>query len=338
MKKVFGKALCFLLLVVCESSIYGQKVGSLPDRIPYRKGNKWGFCDRNKKIIIPVSFDDVRTFGETPVHLKIKVPDTLAWVKKGTKDYLINRAGKLRSIEEVELPKKESMGELPPMGMSLPADDKTREIFRDPASKKFGLIYGRDTVLTARFDYIYWDRHNELYEVRAKLNGKWGILDVKPEKWKVEPSFDEIERLFEVQKNGVECNAYKVSNKGKVGVIVNNNLIIPTIYTDVFLPYSRNTSLICMSDKIGNTLYDIDGKKLTTEPYERLRIDAFYWFTLSPAQKNGKWGFINRDGKLVIPCKYDECDYFIRKITLCWVKYKGKRGLIDAKGTEYFED
>ncbi|WP_305952089.1 WG repeat-containing protein [Emticicia oligotrophica] len=30
----------------------------LPDLIPYKKGNKWGFCNRHKKIITPFIYDD----------------------------------------------------------------------------------------------------------------------------------------------------------------------------------------------------------------------------------------------------------------------------------------
>jgi len=32
--------------------------------IPYRKGDKWGYCDWNKKIIIPIQYDDAELFSE----------------------------------------------------------------------------------------------------------------------------------------------------------------------------------------------------------------------------------------------------------------------------------
>jgi hypothetical protein len=32
----------------------------LPDLIPYRKGDKWGFCDLNKKIVIQCIYDDIK--------------------------------------------------------------------------------------------------------------------------------------------------------------------------------------------------------------------------------------------------------------------------------------
>lgn len=36
----------------------------LPSLIPYRKGNKWGFCDKNKNVIIDCIYDKVRPFYE----------------------------------------------------------------------------------------------------------------------------------------------------------------------------------------------------------------------------------------------------------------------------------
>ena len=31
--------------------------------IPYRKGNRWGYCDKNKKIVIPIRFEEAYPFS-----------------------------------------------------------------------------------------------------------------------------------------------------------------------------------------------------------------------------------------------------------------------------------
>jgi len=36
-----------------------------PFLIPYRKGDKWGFCDRNKNIVIDCVWDWVEPFSST---------------------------------------------------------------------------------------------------------------------------------------------------------------------------------------------------------------------------------------------------------------------------------
>src|SRR5664280_1512677 len=42
--------------------------------IPYRKGDKWGFCNRDRKMVIPTVYDSVDLFSEglAPVHLTRK--------------------------------------------------------------------------------------------------------------------------------------------------------------------------------------------------------------------------------------------------------------------------
>src|SRR5450756_233531 len=42
--------------------------------IPYRKGDKWGFCNRDRKMVIPTVYDSVYLFSEglAPVHLNSK--------------------------------------------------------------------------------------------------------------------------------------------------------------------------------------------------------------------------------------------------------------------------
>ena len=49
--------------------------------IPYHKGDKWGYCDTSKTIIIEPQYEDVSTFKR------------FAWVKKNKKFNLINREG-----------------------------------------------------------------------------------------------------------------------------------------------------------------------------------------------------------------------------------------------------
>ena len=43
-----------------------------------------------------------------------------------------------------------------------------------------------------------------------------------------------------------------------------------------------------------------------------------------------KWGYINKNGKIVIPLKYDYADDF--RDNLAWVRLGNKRGYINKKG------
>ena len=52
----------------------------------------------------------------------------------------------------------------------------------------------------------------------------------------------------------------------------------------------------------------------------------------SVANKDNKWGFIDRNGNEVIPCKYDYADWFSEKLIL--VELNDKWGFIDKDGNE----
>ena len=43
----------------------------LPAHIPYRKGDKWGFCNLKKAIVISVKYDEVGSFIEDVVRVKL---------------------------------------------------------------------------------------------------------------------------------------------------------------------------------------------------------------------------------------------------------------------------
>ena len=52
--------------------------------------------------------------------------------------------------------------------------------------------------------------------------------------------------------------------------------------------------------------------------------------SLFPVVQNGKWGFIDKTGKIIINPQFDEVDFFSEG--LCAVKIGNKWGYIDKKG------
>jgi hypothetical protein len=78
LKKFFTMAFLFILL--------GTTLGICqPELIPYRKGDKWGFCDRNKKIVIPIKYDLVWPFSEELAAVKLN--GKLGYIDKEGKEY-----------------------------------------------------------------------------------------------------------------------------------------------------------------------------------------------------------------------------------------------------------
>jgi hypothetical protein len=57
---------------------------------------------------------------------------------------------------------------------------------------------------------------------------------------------------------------------------------------------------------------------------------------LARVELNGKYGFVDREGKEIIPVKYDDAHVFEDGLAL--VMFNGNWGYIDKNGTEYWED
>lgn len=71
--KIRTSFIVLLLIIQSCSGVSSQLKLELPNLIPYRKGELWGFCDKNKKIIIPCKYSRVgmfNVFGTALVYRK----------------------------------------------------------------------------------------------------------------------------------------------------------------------------------------------------------------------------------------------------------------------------
>jgi len=78
------RLIIFLTLFTMIFTSCGIVSKQLPSLIPYRVGEKWGYCDTNKKIVIQPAYDEVGFFSEG-----------LAWVKLNNKYGYINEKGEI---------------------------------------------------------------------------------------------------------------------------------------------------------------------------------------------------------------------------------------------------
>ena len=104
--------------------------------------------------------------------------------------------------------------------------------------------------------------------------------------------------------------------KGLLQVNMSKVLVLSTIIMCVF---SYNVSAQML-----NVYYKSD------KAYVDARING-----LSPARKDGKFGFVNTKGKYIIPAVFDEVEEFQNDLSV--VKYANKWGLIDLRGNTVIE-
>lgn len=72
-----------------------------------------------------------------------------------------------------------------------------------------------------------------------------------------------------------------------------------------------------------------------TETQEPFVLKKFKPSEISPYFLNGKWGYINNEGEIVIKPVFDACGFFVENYA--WVKTKGKYKIINSKG-EFIQD
>lgn len=98
------KALCLLsFFAIAEITAFAQQHKTWKDiptnLIPYRKRAKWGFSDRDKRLVIPAVYDLVYPFGLTPYENRsvvISTPDQ-AYARKGDSCFVL-KADKSRKF------------------------------------------------------------------------------------------------------------------------------------------------------------------------------------------------------------------------------------------------
>lgn len=146
-------------------------------------------------------------------------------------------------------------------------------------------------------------------------------------------------RKYEIE-TITEYKYFVVKEENKYGVIdTQGNKIIDTQYENVKIPNPQKAVFICYSE--GNTKILNDNNEEIFTQYENiepLRLqnissDLMYEKSVLRYSKNGKFGIINFDGKIITKPIYEEIDTLQFKEGELLVKKDGKYGVINIKGT-----
>ena len=191
----------------------------------------------------------------------------------------------------------------------------------------------------------------------TQRNGRWGVTDYN----------DEVILPFEYEKITYENSTYVVKKNEKWGVVANSkNIIIPVVYDSIFadggyyitikgglygifnhIPnqyyhlYFINDNCIVALNERGDKVGIINIKNELVIPFEYESIST-HGEELMAAKKNGKWGLIDKNNKVVIgfiaediiytfPTAVDRYNYHQGEIVS--LKINGKWGGYSLKGT-----
>lgn len=315
--------------------------------VPYRKGNKWGYSNLEKKLVIPPSFDTAIAFGIQQENLGVQPCYAYAWVKKGGKGQWVSRSGKLFAeginVEEPPIVSQAGSGKRTEYAAPVresrrvgiveapPAPESEPHIFRSAKNGTYGLTKGRDTLLQAEYDslrFVSWKRDF----VAAKTSRGWGMVKIgEKAEWLVPAEFQEVKHFDPYG----DKSLYVVQTSEGKGLYSNGIMVLKPEYTDIYKKEKLSTGRkIGAVGKQGVMLFDMDGTKVAG-PFDEMGGFAFRT-EITWVKKGGKIGFIDRHGKLFIPYKYDDTRIVDRPYI--FIVLNGRGGYIGMDGKEYFEN
>jgi KWG Leptospira. len=236
----------------------------LPQLIPYRAGEYWGYCNKDKHIIVQPKYSEAYLLSEG-----------LAAVNLNGKWGYIDEKG-----NTVIQPKFDMAGNFHE-GLAYVR-----------IGNKYGYIDAKGKlVINPMFDGA-WDFHNGIAMVSMnipKVGTKYGYID-KTGKYIVEPKFD-----YGYDFNG----SFAVVMSGQKQGVINKygKIIVPTKYDQVFI-VENTLGLFAVRSGEKYGLFDAKGKMVLSIKYDYIGnfVDG-----LAPTGLNGKWGYINTKGQVAIP-------------------------------------
>ncbi len=304
--------------------------------VPFLDGAAMGFADSTGKVVIPAQYEDVSTFrnGLATVRLKGKYglinkegKEILAPQYNSISDYA-NGVMWLGTDEGYVLINQEGKRVLPDTYENAFAFTASQN--RIPAEKdgKIAFFDPRGNFIT---DFEY-DRVGRFFEGVApvlKLNAEeegWGLIDTSGQL--IVPHL--YRKLFPFQHGLGVASLVDANLHERYGVInTEGEVVVPFIYglisgtgAEGYFVARKYGELEAKQELLTNSSIIIghDGKVRAT-------VDYHLWDEFSEglvvAEQDGKFGFVNTSGELVIPCKFD------------WV-CPFKEGLAWAKGDEYY--
>lgn len=295
--------------------------------IPYRKNDRWGFCDNNKNIFIEPKYSRVHRFKED-----------LAAVERNKQWGFIDKKG-----NEIILIKYDEVEEYFKNGFVIVKLDGKYGLFNKAGQE----------IIPIKYDKIDYYITNDFFGVR--LNGNYGLLNnlgqevIPMGKYSVisiiDSDNDFVAAVEFKGKNGLidrfdrkitplkydRMSSYSI--EGLIATVLNNKYgfidktgqeVIPLIY-DSFAGFSDG---LTKAKRKGIELFiDKTGQEIIPKQYDR--IEGFS-DGLAKVKLNNKWGFIDKTGREIIPVKYELVNDFFENRAK--VRLDGKWGFIDKIG------
>ncbi len=279
----------------------------LPNMIPYRKGIKWGYCDKNKNIVIACNYDEVRPFS-----------NGVAAVKIGNYWGYINRYGQMV---------------IPAKYLEAHDFENNFAIVKVSTEQKYILItitgIEIDAFFSPSFPYVRKEfkdfiRDVDLNRIMILHDNRLGYINQQGDTV-IKPTFFPISPKHSVFRNGLtkvffNNNWYLIDT---LGLIINE---IESPYSlkmrDRVVQYERNEKYFLVDARTN--------KALSSQSFDNL------WYMANEnyirVAKGKKWGVLDYTGKQIIPIEFT--DIFENDHEILLVKKGKKSAYFNLQGKE----
>lgn len=324
------------------------------------KNGKYGLIDFEGKEIIPCDYDEILALTSVKNEFLIKKAGNTGLVNEKGQTIIPTQYKEILTLKDgynseyIIVNEDNKYGVINTTGTVL-VEPKYEEIKYLNSSTMFAIkesgvwklfnTENSNIIIDGGYDDIVEAKNDSITIVKE---GKYGIINVNKEE-KVVPQYDDLKYIFSIY--------YIAKKNGKFGVInLENEEIIPFEYTNMvyienggFIQADKSeTETVIFDSNLGQKLSGIISEVNLDKGYLRIYTNNEYKYynfkfeeknlselltnnNIFLAKKDGKYGYIDRDGKTIIDYTYDDgteqnsCGYAA-------IKKDGVWGSINAVG------
>ena len=177
----------------------------------------------------------------------------------------------------------------------------------------YSIYQGENKITNGNYNYIGYLSNN--YYIASRQNEKLGVID-QNENVKLEMKYDTIRKI-----DGTNLVESDIQNTNTIE-IYNNNLEKIAEMNNATLTVKNNYIKLSSSEE--TKYFDLDGN-------EKQNTEIFPENTIFAKSQNGKWGFVDKNGQVIIDYQYDEVTEQ-NEYGFAGIKKDGKWGIVDKNG------
>ena len=177
----------------------------------------------------------------------------------------------------------------------------------------YSIYQGENKITNGNYNYIGYLSNN--YYIASRQNEKLGVID-QNENVKLEMKYDTIRKI-----DGTNLVEADIQSTNAIE-IYNNNLEKIAEMNNATLTVKNNYIKLSSSEE--TKYFDLDGN-------EKQNTEIFPENTIFAKSQNGKWGFVDKNGQVIIDYQYDEVTEQ-NEYGFAGIKKDGKWGIVDKNG------